>query len=479
MADEPNPTSRRRKEPAPRVIEGSAKVIAEEPVDRPDTLAHAESPSNEGSAPINADAPAEPPVSFDAAAEAWPRAEARGTGDSPSAAQADPGPQLQDEAAQANVAGAGGDPGTGHSRPPGPALEKETAPQDQPPPRGRAVAARPRWWIYATGGIAVGAALIAIAWFGPFGSNGPTPPGVDPQQSAMYSKLVSSEQNIATFDSRLAAVEASVQQLASGQKELADMVASNARKLDDTNAGFSDAANTAKAAAAAAQAAQADAAADAGKTVDLKPMQDRIARIEAMLTQPKVEGKSTADPVVSPDTNNNSLDHAAALAVVAQTLIQAIDRGEPFPRQVAAMETLGADANQLALLKPLSDSGVPTAQSLSLKFSDLAKSMGPGETDAPKSGDFFGKIWQQATHLVRVRPVGGAEGESGAWVARIAAALARGDAAGGLAEWEKLPAPAKNMSQKWAAELKSRADAVAAASAILTSAIGNLGKPKS
>jgi hypothetical protein len=476
MADEPTPTARRRPQPAPPVIEGSARVIAEEPVDRRKTPPHVESPSNDGAAPTHADAPAP----ADAAAEASPRAEVPAVDDSDAGGPAERRPQLQDEVAHDVAAN-----GTGHSQPPDPALAPEG---EAPQPRASAAATRPRWWIYVLGGIAVGAALVAIAWFGPFGSNGPTPPGVDPRSSAMDSKLVSSEESIATLDRRLAALEASVEQLTSAQKDLADTIASTSRNLDHMNASLSAAANTAKAATAAAQTAQADAAearsmsrsavsADAGKTVDLKPLQDRIVQIEAVLAQPKLEGKSTADPAVPPDTNS-SLDHAAALAVIAQTLIQAIDHGEPFPRQVAALETLGADANQLAMLRPLSDSGVPTAQSLRVKFADLVKNIGP-VAGAPESGSFFSKIWQETTHLVRVRPVGGAESEVGALAARVEAALAGGDAAGALAEWEKLPAPVKNISQKWAAELQSRADAVAAASAVLASAIGTLGKPKS
>jgi hypothetical protein len=447
MADEQSANTSSRKEPAPRVIEGSAKVIAEEPVDHPNSPP----PANEG------------PAHTDTAA----------------AAPAEPQSDLQDSLAQADAASA---VGTDHPLRSDPEPERAAK---APPPR-----VRRRWGIYAFGVAAVGAALIAIAWFGPFGSNGPTPPAVDPRLSALDSKLVSSEQHIATLDRRLVTVETSVQQLGFVQKQVADTIASTARKLDDTNASLSDAANTAKAAAAVAQAARNDAvearlsssrdAADVGKTVDLKPLQDRIARLEAILAQPKVEGKAPAEPVVSQDANKVSLDHAAALAVVAQAIIQAIDRGEPFSRQVAAMERLGAYPNQLAVLKPLADSGVSTAQSLSLKFVDLAKNMTPAaEADMPKSEDFLGRIWQQTTHLVRIRPVGGSAGESGGVIARIEAALGRGDAVGALTEWEKLPASAKTISEKWASDLKSRTDAAAAASTVLASAIGNLGKPKS
>jgi hypothetical protein len=496
-ADEPNPTPRRRKEAAPRVIEGSAKVIAEEPVAHPETEAMPESAVNSASAPSDAARSADPGTSAPGEEAAQPKADTPTVVDAATAALL--AAQMQDEAAKIDAAGSTPDAGGGHSTSHDPALQAEVLKRasqreqgQSRPDRGtgvRAVKLRRRWWLYAIVGTSIAAGLMALAYFGPFGSSGPTPPGIDPRPAPIDSKVASSEQSIATLDKRLAAVEAAIQQLASGQNDLKETVASDARKLADTNTSLSATAGAAKSAMAAAQAALDNAAearasssriagVEAVKPVDLKPLQDRMARIEAALAQPKVEGKSTADPVISPDSNTVSLDHAAALAVVAQTLIQAIDRGEPFPRQVAAMESLGAEANQVAILKPLADSGVATAQSLRQKFAELGKGMSPVETEAPKNGDFFGKIWQQITHLVRVRPIG-ASGESGALVARIEAALARSDATAALAEWQKLPPPAKDVSQNWANELKSRAEAIAAASTILTSAIGDLGKPKS
>jgi len=493
MADEPNPTQRRRKESAPRVIEGSAKVIAEEPVEN--------RPADAKSGPASSEPAAAGPAASaaPAAEEPKPTLNSATTVGSAAATDAKSTMERPDETGAADSGHLRGDPDRVDAASLDSSLDKASdtktstgASQDDLPPsrRARPVKTRRRWWAYALGGVSIGAGLMAIAWFGPFGSSGPTPLGVDPQLLTLDSKLDSSRQNIATLEKRLAAVEAGLQQLASRQKELQAMVAADADKLADTNKGLADATNTAKAAVAAAQTAQTDAAeahsgsnqvasTEVSKPVDLKPLQDRIAKLEAALAQPKVEGKSTADPVVSPDGNTASLDHAAALAVVSQTLIQAIDRGETFPRQVAAMETLGAEPSQLAVLKPLADSGVSTVQSLSRTFADLAKTMAPSEPEVPKSGDFLGRIWQQTTQLVRVRPIGRTAGEAGAWAGQIEAALARSDAAGALAEWEKLPQAAKDLSQKWAEGLRSRVAATAAASAILTSAIGNLGKPKS
>jgi hypothetical protein len=439
-ADEPNPKPRRRKEPAPHVIEGSAKVLAEEPVPQSD--------ADSGAKPSAAADP--PPADPDLATEA-------ATGPSP-------------------------EPGAA----PTSSFGIEASESGEPPPQTSAGPSGPRpsakVLFYAAGGILLGLALAAIAWLFPFNSSSQQP-GPDMRLSVIEAKLLTLEQSVAILDKRLGATE-------SGLRETTEALTSVSKKQADTNSRLVDATNASNAAAAAAQTAQDNAtraltvsqqsgAGNESKPLDLTPLQDRLTRLETEFSQPKVEGKSTADRIEA-GAPNISLEHAAALAVVAQTLVQAVDRGDPFPQQVAAIEALGGDPSQVAALKPLAVAGVPSTRSLSQKFTSLARSMVALSYDSKQGGDFFSRIWQETAQLVRVRPIGESSGDdAGALVAHIEAALARADTAGALAAWEKLPAAAKGFSQKWAIDLKSRVEAEATAATILTGAIASLGKPRS
>jgi hypothetical protein len=457
--DESNPAPRHRKEPDRPIIEGQAKVLAEEPVS--------------GSAETEA--------SLETAAKATEEPEGP-----PGAAPFDP------------------PPGT------------TAPPVDAPAGKGdREVksARKSRLPLFAAGGIFLGLVATAVAWFGPFADNKPDL-ARDERVSALDTRVTSVEQKIALLDQRITTSEAS-------QRQAMDAVAATSKKLDDVNSGLGESMNAAKAAAAASQAAQADATralttksepAPAAidkpvdiqpledrlarveaklsepksepaptateKPVDIQPLEDRLARVEAKLAEPKLEGRATVDRVPAP--SNPSLDNAAAQAVVAQSLLQTIDQGLPFSRHVAALETLGADSSALAVLKPFAETGVPRLSSLSDRFSRVAGQIAAGDNRAKDGENFFDRAWRNITGLVRVRPLGDAPGEDpGALAARIESALARQNASDALADWEKLPAFAQGLSQDWHHDLKSRVDVETAATTILTAAIASLGKPKS
>ena len=105
--------------------------------------------------------------------------------------------------------------------------------------------------------------------------------------------------------------------------------------------------------------------------VDLTPLERRIAAIEARL-QPLAAAVAASKADVSADQDNVrkavSASDAAALVVVAQSLLGALDRGAPFASEVAAAETLGADPDRIAALQPVAGKGVPTAAALAEFF---------------------------------------------------------------------------------------------------------------
>jgi hypothetical protein len=80
-----------------------------------------------------------------------------------------------------------------------------------------------------------------------------------------------------------------------------------------------------------------------------------------------------------------------------------------------------------------------------------------------------------ADKVVTVRPVNAPEtaGVTGL-VGRIEQALGRGDVAAAVTAWEALPEPSRRLSEEWGRQAKARAEADAAAQAIVSDAVAAL-----
>jgi hypothetical protein len=217
--------------------------------------------------------------------------------------------------------------------------------------------------------------------------------------------------------------------------------------------------------------------------VDLGPLEQRIADLEAKL-QPLAASvaASKADVNASQDIVRKAVtsSDAAALVVVAQALVGALGRGAPFASEVAALQALGADPQQIAALQPVAAKGVPTAAALAQSFAPLAAPILTGASEKQPQG-LLDRLERDASSLVRVRPFGAAAPEGtdpAALVARIEGALAEGDVVGAVAAWDQLPPPAKNVTGDWASAAAARVAADAAAQTLLTDATDRLGRAK-
>ena len=214
-------------------------------------------------------------------------------------------------------------------------------------------------------------------------------------------------------------------------------------------------------------------------TFDPAPLEQRLAGLQAQveplkkaLEAPKTEVRATQEPSVVGTPPGD----AAAVAVVAESLRQKLDRGAPFRPEIAALEKLGTDAQRLAPLKGLAEKGAPGAQTLAQSFRQVASATAQaGQGEAPDN--FLDRLTRNAASLVRVRPVGEATGEDpGALVSRIETALERGDVRSAVATWDQLPGSAKGPSREWADRARLRAEADASVRQILDEAIERLGR---
>jgi hypothetical protein len=206
----------------------------------------------------------------------------------------------------------------------------------------------------------------------------------------------------------------------------------------------------------------------------LGAVDQRLGALQAKIDQPKTD---TRAPTADKETET-AADNPAALAVVAQSVVQALPRGVPFTTELAALKSLKADPAKIAPLEPLAQAGAPTARALADRFRPLADEI--AKEDRPADGSFLDRITQSASHLVRVRPAGEKQGSDPAALAsQIQAALDRGDLNRAHDLWVKLPDRAKARSQEWARSLEARLAADNAAQSLANEAIARLAKPRS
>ncbi len=139
---------------------------------------------------------------------------------------------------------------------------------------------------------------------------------------------------------------------------------------------------------------------------------------------------------------------------------------------------MGVDAGALATLKPYADQGAPTSAALAAEFEKLA----PGfvAPESPEAGEgFVDRLLERMRRLVKVRKVGETAGDDPAALAsQIAAALGRGDVAGALTIYAKLPESARSASADWAKSANALAVAEAAARGLRQTAIARLAAAK-
>jgi hypothetical protein len=164
---------------------------------------------------------------------------------------------------------------------------------------------------------------------------------------------------------------------------------------------------------------------------------------------------------------------AGTRVVLASRLTDALKSGAPFPEVLSALTRFNADPNRLEALAPLAEKGAPTAAALARGFEPLAAQILREEQGG--SDSWTDRLTRMAEKVVTVRPVDQPESTGvPALVARIRNALDRGAFEDAAAAWDMLPEPARRLSQDWGQQLKQRAAAQTAASAIATDAVAAL-----
>jgi hypothetical protein len=169
-------------------------------------------------------------------------------------------------------------------------------------------------------------------------------------------------------------------------------------------------------------------------------------------------------------------DRALRLALAATALNAAVERGDAFAAELAAVKALGADPKLVAALEPFARSGVPTSAALARQFSELAPALQQAAEPPPRDG-VLGRLQLNAEKLVRIRRVDEAAGtDADAIVARSQAKAARGDLAGAAAEVGELPPNARAPAEAWVKSVQARTAAIDASRRLAADALAGLSK---
>lgn len=248
-------------------------------------------------------------------------------------------------------------------------------------------------------------------------------------------------------------------------KSLQAAVTELARRADDNAAATREARGRADAAFLAADGAQ-----SAGQ----EKMKGSLEAIEKRVAALERNAKSLSDEVAKIRTP--SADRSLRAAVAAQALRGAVERGDSYARELAALKPYVTDAGTLAPLEPFAKSGLPPAAVLAQELSALAPAL-QKSAEPPATGGFLDRLKTNAGRLVRIRPISDAPGSDPAAVlARAQSHAERGDIAGAVAEMEKLPAEARAAGDDWIKRAQARNAALTASRQLESDSLRALGE---
>lgn len=288
---------------------------------------------------------------------------------------------------------------------------------------------------------------------------------------------------IATLESELATLRQQVEAIGAGGDDAA--LAGRIEAVEQQAATFASDLETLR-----SEVAQAGSQTGTGETVDLTPIDDRIAALENSLEemrngaaqQPALdeqlvalreeivtvrEATTTAtgrlDALEQTVTElTTRVDEAAetpstAIIIAASSLKAAIDRGAPFTTELETYAALKPDASELNELRDMAASGVPTRAQIAAESDAAANAMIAATRPVDPDAGILDRLTASAMGLVQVRPVGMVEGDGVPEIAaRIDAAIQAGDYERALNEYETLPAEAKAASESFVAKVRAR-----------------------
>ncbi len=152
-----------------------------------------------------------------------------------------------------------------------------------------------------------------------------------------------------------------------------------------------------------------------------------------------------------------SAQERAARAIAIASLRNAVDSGENYEAELAAVEAvLPGDAAELAPLKASAASGIPSSAALIAGFGQVARDMSAVATTSDND-DVVERLFSGAKSLVSIRTPNENEGTSaGDVLGTMEARVSAGDLAGAMQAYAALPEPMQKAGAVWAGHVKAR-----------------------
>lgn len=245
-----------------------------------------------------------------------------------------------------------------------------------------------------------------------------------------------------------------------------------------------------------------------GAAVDLSPLEERIAALEAALGEvretaapasalgaveqalaslrdalaagrdgqaaaaSRLDALEAAVATLTGRVDEQSQAPATAIIIAASSLKAAIDRGTPFTTELDTYAALAPDAPQLDELRALAAAGVATRAQLAAESDAAANAMIAAARPVDPDAGIVDRLMGSMMGLVQVRPIGAVEGEGVPEIAaRLDAAVQAGDYERALAEYGTLPPEARAAGERFVARLRARHDADRLVDAALAAAL--------
>jgi hypothetical protein len=232
-----------------------------------------------------------------------------------------------------------------------------------------------------------------------------------------------------------------------------------------------------------------------GEAVDLAPLTERLDAVESRIAEVSRTAQAASEASAGLPDRITALDERLAafdgrlaelareleeqasnpriaLAIAAAGLKAAIDRGDPFMTELETYASIAPDAPEIADLRDLAASGVPTRAAISQEVNAAASRMIAAAAPSGDGAGFFGRLLDSMQSVVKVRPIGDVEGDDvGAIVARLEAAIRAGDYDRAVSEYESLPEPARQAGAAFIADVKARQTADALVERALAGAL--------
>ena len=242
--------------------------------------------------------------------------------------------------------------------------------------------------------------------------------GLRSDLSGIEARITIAETNADTAEASIAASETSAKTLADAQAELDGSLASLSSEL-----GMARAANK---------------TALAGLRAQLNVIGGRLAAVEAEV------GDATAREVA-----------ARALSVAA--LKSAVDAGQPYEAELAAVKVSLPPETDLTALERFAKSGIEPVPVLIAQFPEFAREMHATFGQSADSGDLFGGLLSGARSIVSVRGPGDAGGAGPeATLRQMERAVADGNLRDALKAFRDLPEAARTAGRPWVARTRAR-----------------------